>query len=510
LDLALLLFPEDDPESVFFREKDSDGGDVMIPRSVLVDMEAKVVEGILSSLWSTSSRGHSSLAPSVGASSMHSTRVKFDKKRSFVRQSGCANNWGFGFTRQGPKHAESILDLIRKEVESCDVLGGLLTLQSVAGGTGSGVGAYIAQELRDAYPSAFLMNQIVWPYTHGEVIVQNYNTALSMSHLMEVRIHPHSPSFTLIHTHRHTIDVVASPHILVVGTQHSDACWVFHNDDAELICKSCLQLKSPSFVDLNTVIALNMSSILLPSYPCEIEEVHTRTKSQSALSSSSGRGVQSPSAVDHELRTTSSTLWAPLGDTIQSLCTHPGYRIITSKMIPVTAPEHLQFSTYTWGGMTKHLHMMARSNARSENHIRWYSSREAEALGPSFISNAVFFRGPNFQEAGQEASRFFDPSSYVSWTRSSLNDTTSPLCPVKLNGSLRSCGLLDKCASVISNGSGVEDVLEDLLRKLALKFQARAYLHHYSRFDVSNEDMQLAFLEIDQVRRNYRAIRSFK
>eukprot|EP01028_Stygiella_incarcerata_P004303 TRINITY_DN19289_c0_g1_i2.p1 TRINITY_DN19289_c0_g1~~TRINITY_DN19289_c0_g1_i2.p1 ORF type:complete len:325 (+),score=74.88 TRINITY_DN19289_c0_g1_i2:150-1124(+) len=324
------------------------------------------------------------------------------------------------------------------------------------------------------------MNQIVWPYSHGEVIVQNYNTALSMSHLME----------------------------------HSDACWVFQNDDAELICKSCLQLKRPSFVDLNTVIALNMSSVLLPSYPCAVEEVDTRAKCGSTkstlLSSSAGRGVQSPSVVEHELRMLSSTPWAPLGDTIQSLCTHPGYRIITSKMLPVTAPEHLQFSTYTWSGMTKHLHMMARSNARSENHIRWYSSREAESLGPSFISNAVFFRGPKFQEAGKEVSRFLDPSAYVSWTRSSLGDPASPLCPVKLNGSLHSCGLLDKCASVVSNGSGVEDVLEDLLRKLALKFEARAYLHHYSRFDVSKEDMQLAFLEIDQVRRNYKAIRTYR
>jgi hypothetical protein len=56
--------------------------------------------------------------------------------------------------------------------EHCDRLGGLMLLQSLAGGTGSGVGTYLTEKLRDDYPHANLLNHTVWPYESGEVIVQ--------------------------------------------------------------------------------------------------------------------------------------------------------------------------------------------------------------------------------------------------------------------------------------------------------------------------------------------------
>ena len=32
---------------------------------------------------------------------------------------------------------------------------------------------------------AFMVNQVVWPYRTGEVIVQNYNAVLTLSHLYQ-------------------------------------------------------------------------------------------------------------------------------------------------------------------------------------------------------------------------------------------------------------------------------------------------------------------------------------
>lgn len=83
---------------------------------------------------------------------------------------------------------DAILELIRKEVEYCDWFGGFLALQSVAGGTGSGVGTFITEQLQDLYPSSSLINTVIWPYSSGEVIVQNYNTLLTMACLTEVRL----------------------------------------------------------------------------------------------------------------------------------------------------------------------------------------------------------------------------------------------------------------------------------------------------------------------------------
>lgn len=69
----------------------------------------------------------------------------------------------------GPRHREAVEDLVRREVERCDRLSGLMAVMSVAGGTGSGVGTYLTQRLRDAYPTSFILNHLTWPYGSGEV-----------------------------------------------------------------------------------------------------------------------------------------------------------------------------------------------------------------------------------------------------------------------------------------------------------------------------------------------------
>lgn len=69
----------------------------------------------------------------------------------------------------GPRHRDAVEDLVRREVESCDRLSGLMAVMSVAGGTGSGVGTYLTQCLRDAYPRSFILNHLTWPYGSGEV-----------------------------------------------------------------------------------------------------------------------------------------------------------------------------------------------------------------------------------------------------------------------------------------------------------------------------------------------------
>ncbi len=74
------------------------------------------------------------------------------------------------FCVHGPCHEEAVEDLVRMEMERCDRLAGIFTMMSVAGGTGSGVGTYITQRLRDLYPNSFILNQVTWPYGAGEVV----------------------------------------------------------------------------------------------------------------------------------------------------------------------------------------------------------------------------------------------------------------------------------------------------------------------------------------------------
>ncbi len=73
------------------------------------------------------------------------------------------------FCVHGPRHRDVVEELVRREVERCDRLAGLMAMMSVAGGTGSGVGTYVTQRLRDTYPKSFILNHLTWPYGTGEV-----------------------------------------------------------------------------------------------------------------------------------------------------------------------------------------------------------------------------------------------------------------------------------------------------------------------------------------------------
>lgn len=102
---------------------------------------------------------------------------------------------------------------------------------SLAGGTGSGLGSFVAEVLRDHFPRAVILNPVVCPYTSGEVAVQNYNAVLSLSHIYAV----------------------------------SDASILLHNNQLHEICHRLLGIMQVSFHDMNKVAAHQLASVLLPT-----------------------------------------------------------------------------------------------------------------------------------------------------------------------------------------------------------------------------------------------------
>lgn len=55
-----------------------------------------------------------------------------------------------------------------------------MQLQSLAGGTGSGLGTYVLGLLEDLYPKIPKFVGCVLPHLSGEVILQAYNATLSL------------------------------------------------------------------------------------------------------------------------------------------------------------------------------------------------------------------------------------------------------------------------------------------------------------------------------------------
>lgn len=86
----------------YFNEVEYKGGSVRLhPRSVLIDMEPKVI------------------AQSV-TSAAQGQRWSYSKNQLFSQKSGSGNNWAHGYCIHGMKCDEPIENIVRCQVEQCD------------------------------------------------------------------------------------------------------------------------------------------------------------------------------------------------------------------------------------------------------------------------------------------------------------------------------------------------------------------------------------------------------
>ncbi|KAJ8924755.1 hypothetical protein NQ315_000908 [Exocentrus adspersus] len=174
------------------------------PRSILIDTECKVVQ---------------SAKPSP-----------FKFKNVVAKPfGGSANNWACGYTTNGKKLISEVMNAVRKETENCDLLSSFLNLYSSSGGTGSGVGSFVIEQLRDAYPNKNIVNTVILPYVQGEVVTQSYNSLLTLSNLYSL----------------------------------ADTTILFENERLHYACKYSLE-GDVSFSQINTVIAQQLAALYQP------------------------------------------------------------------------------------------------------------------------------------------------------------------------------------------------------------------------------------------------------
>eukprot|EP00435_Cladocopium_sp_Y103_P061097 s163_g22.t1 len=103
-------------------------------------------------------------------------------------------------------------------------------LHSVAGGTGSGLGSFVLSAVRDAFPSAVLSSVSVWPFQGGEVSVQCYNAALTLSSIYE----------------------------------HTDLSVICENERYLELCRVLLGQERPSLDSLNSAMSGNLVRVMMP------------------------------------------------------------------------------------------------------------------------------------------------------------------------------------------------------------------------------------------------------
>ena len=125
----------------YFKITSCFAGGKYVPRAVLIDLEPGTMDSVRSGPFGQI----------------------FRPDNFIFGQSGAGNNWAKGHYTEGAELVDSVLDVVRKEAESCDCLQGFQMTHSLGGGTGSGMGTLLISKIREEYPDRIMMTFSVVP-----------------------------------------------------------------------------------------------------------------------------------------------------------------------------------------------------------------------------------------------------------------------------------------------------------------------------------------------------------
>ncbi|KTF88804.1 hypothetical protein cypCar_00012704 [Cyprinus carpio] len=189
--------------SVYYNEAT---GGKYVPRAILVDLEPGTMDSVRSGPFG-----------------------QIFRPDNFVfGQSGAGNNWAKGHYTEGAELVDSVLDVVRKESESCDCLQGFQLTHSLGGGTGSGMGTLLISKIREEYPDRIMNTFSVVPSPKvSDTVVEPYNATLSVHQLVE----------------------------------NTDETYCIDNEALYDICFRTLKLTTPTYGDLNHLVSATMSGV---------------------------------------------------------------------------------------------------------------------------------------------------------------------------------------------------------------------------------------------------------
>ncbi|ODV92735.1 hypothetical protein CANCADRAFT_1330 [Tortispora caseinolytica NRRL Y-17796] len=207
-----------DQKDVFFYQSDDTR---YVPRAILVDLEPRVVNNTLSSPFGQ----------------------LFNPENVYMSPdgSGAGNNWAMGY-HAAEKIQDELFDMIDREAEGSDSLEGFMMMHSIAGGTGSGLGSYILEQLSDRYSKKIIHTYSVFPASTqvSDVVVQPYNAVLALKRLIRYadsvvvldntalsriaadRLHVQEPSFDQTNQLVSTVLAASTATLRFPGYMHSD------------------------------------------------------------------------------------------------------------------------------------------------------------------------------------------------------------------------------------------------------------------------------------------------
>ncbi|KAG6821556.1 Tubulin beta chain [Arthromyces matolae] len=189
--------------STFFSET---GSGKYVPRSLYIDLEPGVIDDVKTGVY----------------------RSLFHPETMISGKEDAANNYARGHYTVGKELIDPVMDRLRRLADNCSGLQGFFVFHSFGGGTGSGLGALLLERLSTDYGKKSKLEFCVYPAPQlSSSVVEPYNSILTTHTTLE----------------------------------HSDCSFMVDNEAIYDICKKNLGVASPSFSNLNRLIAQVVSSV---------------------------------------------------------------------------------------------------------------------------------------------------------------------------------------------------------------------------------------------------------
>eukprot|EP00656_Telonema_subtile_P048231 TRINITY_DN5688_c0_g1_i1.p1 TRINITY_DN5688_c0_g1~~TRINITY_DN5688_c0_g1_i1.p1 ORF type:complete len:421 (-),score=105.72 TRINITY_DN5688_c0_g1_i1:85-1347(-) len=200
-----------------------------VPRAIYLDLEPTVVDGIRTG----------------------TSRQLYHPEQLISGKEDAANNYARGHYTVGKEIVDLALDRLRKLADQCTGLQGFMVYHAVGGGTGSGLGSLLLEQLSMDYGKKSKLGFCLYPAPQmSTAVVEPYNSVLSTHSLLE----------------------------------HTDVAVMLDNEAIYSICHRRLDIERPTYTNLNRLIAQVVSSLTaflrfdgtLPPVERDLVSLHTK------------------------------------------------------------------------------------------------------------------------------------------------------------------------------------------------------------------------------------------
>ncbi len=315
------------------------------------------------------------------------------------------------------------------------------------------MGSYYTEFLRDRYPRTTLINNCVWPFSTGEVTLQNYNFLLTLNKLYE-----HSDGIILLEN-----DILHK----ICKRIHSFSATGVYNAEKRI---GAAAKKEITFDDLNTIIGHQLASVVQPST--------NQYSSQNYLN-----------------------------DIICDLCSSDDFKLLSLNNVPHLTKQAIEFSSFQWTSLYKNAGQLLKTGGFMDEGLNW--NEESKSTMNKTLSLSLFSRGlgSSYEEQSTLMNCLFDASYQRKYFSGELFGSLFYLNPIRLWYQERTFDNYEKSLTLLSNNQLPVFKIDSLVSKAWKMFSSRAYIHQYVKYNgFEEEDLLNSFIFAEQLIKNYKKL----